>query len=109
MLRTLSAGQVCRATLDRSHLVKDARSCSEIVQFRNGEPDVPRAYAAIAGDDFHQTLRMEKGSERNNTASTMLKIAVFAPTPNARDSTATIVKPGLFQSTRSPYRMSCNN
>ena len=25
MLRTLSAGQVCRATLDSSHLVKDAR------------------------------------------------------------------------------------
>jgi hypothetical protein len=24
------------------------------------------------------------GSERNNTAFTMLKIAVFAPTPNAR-------------------------
>ena len=60
MLRTLSAGQVCRATLDSSHLVKDARSCSEIVQFRNGEPDVPRAYAAIAGDDLHQTLRMGK-------------------------------------------------
>src|SRR3984893_13567653 len=39
----------------------------------------------------------------------MLKIAVFAPTPKARESTATIVKPGLFQSTRSPYRISCNS
>jgi hypothetical protein len=36
-------------------------------------------------------------------------VAVFAPTPNARDSTATLVKPGLFQSARSPYRASCNN
>jgi hypothetical protein len=39
----------------------------------------------------------EKGSERNKTAFTMLKIAVFAPTPKARESTATLVKPGLFQ------------
>jgi hypothetical protein len=29
--------------------------------------------------------------------------------PKARESTATIAKPGLFQSTRSPYRISCNN
>src|SRR5204862_4204481 len=33
----------------------------------------------------------------------------FAPTPKASESTATIAKPGLFQSTRSPYRTSCNN
>src|SRR5215467_3257080 len=39
----------------------------------------------------------------------MLKIAVFAPTPNARESTATIANPGLFRSTRSPYRTSCNS
>src|SRR4051794_8711381 len=42
MLRMLSAGQVCRATLGSSHLVKDARPCSEIVQFGNGKPDIPR-------------------------------------------------------------------
>ena len=58
---------------------------------------------------FTRRSGREKGRERNNTAFTMLKIAVFAPTPNARESTATIVKPGLFQSTRSPYRTSCNN
>ena len=58
---------------------------------------------------FTRRSGWEKGSERNNTAFTMLKIAVFAPTPKARESTATIVKPGLFQSTRSPYRISCNN
>src|SRR5215831_2429978 len=39
----------------------------------------------------------------------MEKIAVFAPTPKARESTATIAKPGLFQSIRSPYRTSCNS
>jgi hypothetical protein len=58
---------------------------------------------------FTRRSGWEKGSERNKTAFTMLKIAVFAPTPKARESTATIVKPGLFQSTRSPYRISCNN
>src|SRR6195256_3219739 len=39
----------------------------------------------------------------------MPKIAVFAPTPNARESTAMIVKPGLFQSIRSAYRIPCKN
>jgi hypothetical protein len=39
----------------------------------------------------------------------MLKIAVFAPTPKARESTATIAKPGLFRITRSPYRTSCKS
>src|SRR5262245_47305233 len=39
----------------------------------------------------------------------MLKIAVFAPTPKAKDDTATIARPGLFQSARSAYRTSCNN
>src|SRR2546430_1764135 len=58
---------------------------------------------------FTRRSGWEKGRERNNTAFTMLKIAVFAPTPNARESTATIAKPGLFRSTRSAYRMSCNN
>src|SRR5206468_6527204 len=65
----------------------------------------PRLLATI----FTRRSGSENGSERNNTASTMLKIAVFAPTPKARESTATIVKPGLFRSTRSAYRVSCNN
>src|SRR5208282_3019053 len=59
----------------------------------------PRLLATI----FTNRSGCEKGSERNKTAFTMLKIAVFAPTPKARESTATMVKPGLFQSTRSPY------
>src|SRR5437016_4051688 len=58
---------------------------------------------------FTRRSGWEKGRERNNTAFTMLKIAVFAPTPKARESTATIVKPGLFQSSRSAYRISCNS
>src|SRR5438034_2594690 len=33
VLRMLGAGQVCRASLESSDFVKDARSCSEIVQF----------------------------------------------------------------------------
>src|SRR5205823_14765751 len=65
----------------------------------------PRLLATI----FTRRSGWGKGSERNNTAFTMLKIAVFAPTPKARESTATIVKPGLFRSARSAYRISCNN
>src|SRR4029077_18913644 len=65
----------------------------------------PRLLATI----FTRRSGWEKGSERNRTAFTMLKIAVFAPTPKARESTATLVKPGLFQSTRSPCRTSCNS
>ena len=64
----------------------------------------PRLLATI----FTRRSGWEKGSERNKTAFTMLKIAVFA-TPKTRESTATMVKPGLFQSTRRPYRISCNN
>jgi hypothetical protein len=58
---------------------------------------------------FTRRSGWEKGSECNKTAFTMLKIAVFAPTPSAKESTAMLVKPGLFQSARSPYRVSCNN
>jgi len=36
------------------------------------------------------------GSERSKIASMKLKIAVFAPTPSARESTASAVMPHLF-------------
>jgi hypothetical protein len=62
----------------------------------------PRLLATI----FTNRSGCEKGSERNKTAFTMLKIAVFAPTPKAGESTATMIKPGLFQSSRRPYRTS---
>jgi hypothetical protein len=41
-------------------------------------------------------------SGRNSTASTTLKIAVFAPMPIARVSTAIVVKAGIFRSSRNP-------
>src|SRR5207253_8487712 len=44
MLRMLRAGQVCRATLESTHFVKDARSCSEIVQFGDGESNILRPH-----------------------------------------------------------------
>jgi hypothetical protein len=47
------------------------------------------------------------GFKRRRTASTTLKIAVFAPMPRARVSTATVVKPGDFASIRNPCRKSC--
>ena len=39
---------------------------------------------------------------------TTLKIAVFAPIPSARVSTATAVKPGFFSSWRKAKRRSLN-
>ena len=38
-----------------------------------------------------------------------LKIAVLAPMPRARVSTATAVKPGFFASILIPYRKSCTS
>src|SRR5437868_8413601 len=81
------------------------RSSSSGTENPMSRAPTPRLLATI----FTRRSGWEKGSERNSTAFTMLKIAVFAPTPNARESTATIVKPGLFQSTRSPYPISCNS
>ena len=46
------------------------------------------------------------GSMRRSTAFTTVKIAVLAPMPRARVSTATEVKAGLFSSSRSAYRRS---
>ena len=42
------------------------------------------------------------GNDRSRTAFTTLKIAVLAPIPSARFSTATAVTPGFFASTRAP-------
>src|SRR5882762_4465980 len=41
------------------------------------------------------------------TALMMVKMAVLAPMPSARESTTTKVKPGLFLSMRKPPRRSC--
>ena len=43
-----------------------------------------------------------KGSGRNKTAFTTLKIALLAPMPRARALTATTVNPGFFRSVRRP-------
>ena len=40
------------------------------------------------------------GSERNSSVLMTLKMAVFAPMPSARVSTATAVKPGFFSNWR---------
>jgi hypothetical protein len=41
------------------------------------------------------------------SALIMLNVAVFAPMPNARDKTATIVVPGVFAKTLLAYLISC--
>src|SRR5438477_274124 len=67
MLRMLRAGQVCRATLDSSHLVKDARSCSEIVQFGNGESNILCPHPPIVSHDLHQPVRVRKRTRTQQT------------------------------------------
>src|SRR4030095_3356768 len=47
------------------------------------------------------------GTGRSSTALKRLKTAVFTPMPSASDTSATAVNPGVFQSIRTPYRMSC--
>jgi hypothetical protein len=50
---------------------------------------------------------MAKG--RSKTALTTLKIAVFAPIPSPKVSTATRVNAGVLRKIRIPYRKSCSN
>ena len=47
------------------------------------------------------------GSERSSTASSRLKIAVFAPIPSASESSATPVSALLRSIERTPYAVSC--
>src|SRR5262249_51500516 len=42
------------------------------------------------------------GNERNNTALTTLKMAVFAPMPSARVTIASTVNAGFFSNIRTP-------
>jgi hypothetical protein len=47
--------------------------------------------------DRHERPGSLNGSGFSSTAFTTLKMALFAPIPSARVSTATVVKPGLFR------------
>src|SRR5262245_32422045 len=47
------------------------------------------------------------GSGRSTTRSSTVKIAVVAPTPSARATSAAMVKPGARRSCRQPNRRSC--
>ena len=55
-------------------------------------------------DEFQMTKEILKpnveGNERSNSASTTVKIAVFAPMPSASVRTATAVKPGFSSNWR---------
>ncbi len=59
-----------------------------------------------------QTITTRSGSwygkARNSSACTVEKMAVFAPMPSARASTAIAPNAGDCRSTRSPYRASAN-
>jgi len=53
------------------------------------------------------TIRPLTGSDLSITASMMLKMAVLAPMPRARDRMAMTANPGLLRSRRRAKRMSC--
>jgi len=52
------------------------------------------------------SLALSTGSGLKSTASSRVKIVVFAPMPSARDTTAADVKPGVRRSERNAYRTS---
>src|SRR5713226_7221544 len=72
-----------------------------------GEPAVLDV-AAVSSNFFQQlgTGAEMYGSGRRSTAFTTLKMAVFAPMPSAKVSTATEVNPGFFLSMRRAKRTS---
>src|SRR5258706_329855 len=51
----------------------------------------------------------ESGPPAQSSALTMLKIALVAPIPSARQMTEAAVNPGEFHNMRIPYRRSCQN
>ena len=58
----------------------------------------------------YSSLGLATGNDFSNTACTRVKMAVVAPIPKARVSTAVAVKPGAFENCRIAYRassMSC--
>ena len=59
-LRTLCACQINVGWPGNGHLLKDARPCSEIVQFWNRKPNILRPHPLIVGHDLHQPVRVRK-------------------------------------------------
>jgi len=68
----------------------------------------PRAYGIDRRND-HNTVRVPDGRALNMTALTKLKIVAFAGNPKSHRQVATAVKPGFFESMRTPNRRSCSN
>ena len=52
----------------------------------------------------NQRFRVLNGKGRKSTASTTVKIAVFAPIPSAEQMIAVRLKPGYLRSERTAYR-----
>jgi hypothetical protein len=52
----------------------------------------------VGGPYHNEPIRLSVRKRPSKTAFTTLKIAVLAPTPKARVSTATAVSPGLLKS-----------
>jgi hypothetical protein len=83
------------------------RAVIEKVRRADGiEPALRPRIAHVKRAKCDELLRLGNGSGFSRTALTTLKIAVFAPMPIARASSAAIVKLGDFQSWRNAKRSS---
>src|SRR5258708_38979928 len=67
----------------------------------------PNASTAVVMPTVYTSPGRTTGRGRSTSASAKLEMAQFAPMPVASESTATMVKPGLAASMRTPYLMAC--
>ena len=108
--RLAAAGDVRSPTVDRR---PSARNCGCAPASSGNCTDRPRCGAHPSTAWLPRCApggpAAEKGSGRNSTAFTTLKMAVFAPIPSASVSTATMLNAGLRRSRRTPYRRSWPN
>ena len=77
-----------------------ARACSSQSSTLAGEPMQNPAIAGLVSHNATSRSESGSGNGRRSMPSTTLKIAVLAPMPRARVSTATTENPGLLATFR---------
>src|ERR1035441_4932760 len=70
------------------------------------KPKAPTGRSGAESLTVSTWLGFGTGNGRNRRASARLNMAEFAPMPSASESTATVVKPGVFRNIRNAYWMS---
>jgi len=106
LFRIAAARQV-RARVDhRGHRVERRAALTPADEVRRAERVVPPGRCAPSSQSETMRSGSRNGRRSSSTAFTMVKIAVFAPMPSARASTAVAVNPGVRMHIRIAYRMS---